>query len=689
MTYSKYIFFVFFCLFLNTSFAGVQVDNYILSSWKGGFCNEFKIKNPDPIDITNWELQFKIHGNTTILSSRGWELINNWSNFSFTSLEWNSVIKAWDENILLWLCVTSNQTISDINFINHTIQNSDIEKIWNGRVKNYTDCSKFKTDSSCENGNNKNECRWKNNSCVWIKAACKFWSENLVYNGWFEWYEESSIIVKWWQKLLRFIGLLSSLPWWNSVNGEYKIRSNSELPAADGKNFLELLSSDSIFQNINSQIDKEYLLTFNTLGKDTLRIKWDGNIIHEYAWTWAWERHEYILPGRNGQAKLELQNSKTYTKSLELLDEKTFDGCNRLWSMNECNNPNLWGQCIWTQNMCLLKKDFPHSYTCGSVNTPWVINITNKDISLSTIWNIIHCWINNTSAWNTILTGNGNDYLTIKTWDKYTFDLWWGNNIFYHKVYDSQLVRSTIKWWDGFDKVIFEDEKKEMFHISWDCSISCSISLLPNILKPWQSDRFRQITFEKIDYIKFSNGETLFKTPQNIENPYSILKTWIDNIEIYDINCMTNLDELLALITPEFINLLADNTCNYISQSISDSIKQELVKKLITGESYADIEKYFWESITDTSKFYTIKNEAGKILGSELNKYTQTQKETFFNTLPPLVNEKIEQCFYNSISNQVKKEVDMVNYLRNNITSCSMSGNTIKLSFFHHYSHNK
>jgi hypothetical protein len=144
----------------------------------------------------------------------------------------------------------------------------------------------------------------------------------------------------------------------------------------------------------------------------------------------------------------------------------------------------------------------------------------------------------------------------------------------------------------------------------------------------------------------------------------------------------------MNLITDTFKNTVSNSSCSNIFYSLEESVKKELIQKLLASQDYKTISTDFFNSISYSSKFNVVKNISYELIKDQITAcHTEEEKELFYNAVYNQTIINAQNCILNNINTSIKKQVEMINYLKaSGNTSCSMSGNTIKLNFLNTYS---
>lgn len=553
---------------------------------------------------------------------------------------------------------------------------------------------------------NKDLYAWINDVSCWEQETIS--EINLVKNWWFETYIEWNITKKWWKKLSRFIWKLNSIPEWKSENGNYKLWKDSEITTIEWKNFLELNDENTIFQEISTKNNKKYKLSFYNLWSDELEVKWNWKVIHKANIKDSWINNQYIVDWINWKSKLEFKNTKLNLSNLWGVLINATNECSIKNNENDCIFWTTAWLCIWEDDICSLKPIYTTEFSCDelyinktkgkskskekdTINSyvNWVINLNKINITLPDTSNKINC--SEKVDWNTINSGDKNDYFRVKNWENAIINMGWWNDIFIYNVTysNSELENSIINWWDWFDKLIIQNTNKDKFDIVWDCSISCKISLKNNFWNWWNWYKFDNITLKNIEKIDFSDSSILFVEDDNDEILYqTTLRLAIDDIKLNEITSwVASKIDLMTIINDLFKNTVTNNSCTYIFNSLENNVKNEIVQQILNWWSYETIASNFLNSISVSSKYNVVKNVTYDLIKTQITACnTQEEQILFYDEVYNQTINNIITCVLNNLNTQINKQVEVINYLRKNVDTCSLSWNTITLNFLNNYS---
>lgn len=400
----------------------------------------------------------------------------------------------------------------------------------------------------------------------------------------------------------------------------------------------------------------------------------------------GWVKYTYNVDGISGSSKLDFSNTKViFEDEKENLQGNNY--CNKFKNENSCESWVAKSICKWEDNNCIKKDSYKYAYNCWRNNGGWIINLSYEKITIPKGKNKINCNV----WWSSrkLYTWDGDDYVRYKFGDNAYINLGGWSNIFTHNIYDSQFTNSTIEWGGGFNKLIIEDEDFENFDVTGDCSTECTLSLKNNIFNWWQGWRFSNIKLKRIHEISCKNSKKEFKSDKSSDYLFETdVRLGLDNVQIREITTSSNIDkiDLMTLINDILKNNVTNGSCTDIFYWLEESIKSELIQKLLNSSDYSTIALDFLNTVSDSSKLNVVKNISYELIKDKISPcHTDAEKEAFYNELFAQTETAIDTCVINNINAQVKKQIDNINYLQKTVNSCTQSGNTLTLNFLNSY----
>lgn len=705
----KLFYVIWFFLFINFyhSAHALDIQHSTTSDWWNGYCYKFVLSNNTSSTLYDWRFQFNTPSSLSFTSTWWGVFSYNSSNniYTVTWLDRNKNLQIWTRNIEIWFCTNSPSINkpSNVLWVNSSDTNP-LPPIVNPIVNNFS-CALQLTKTLCESGEAQNNCYWNGIRCSNLDGS---WSdtlpptcgpvenislENKVKNPWFEEYYEWNIQKSWISRLiwaiLRLIGLVNDLPYWTSSNDNFKLWANSEIPAIEWLNFLELSHPNSVRQNVATSGVHKYRVSFKTLWWDKLEVKWNDQVIYNAFWGNSWQEKSFIVDGRNSTSRLEFRNIEKNPSNIWIPIASNENNCTLYQTSSTCTSGARNNICAWENNTCTYKTTNFNNFQCGRSNANNTINLNSTRTTLPTWSNNVYCNQWNKRSGNTITSGNGNDIFQFRVWDKFTINMWNGNNIFKHTIRDSQLENSTIEWWEWVDTFIIEDEYESNISISWDCSNSCRISLKNNLWTFWQGWRFKNVTLKNINTIRFRDWHINYWNIQLDEYiTETSLRLWIDDIKVQEI-LIINPDEtnLMDLIEPELINYVKNQACTQFFQDLESDVKNELLEILSTSESYDNIGKTFFDTLSYQKKFQTVQSKIFDFTGWYIDSCkTNEEIHEFYARIYQESMPDTENCLVNNINKNVEKQVAKLQYLLKNGATCRLEENKIFINFLNGYS---
>lgn len=301
----------------------VWFTNKVDSEWNNWYCYKFNLNNDTDKNIYDWKLSFETDHDINFTSKRWFNYKKEWNKYILEWISWNKNLKRWDKNIEVWFCVNSKDKPKNIDWNDDTEDDNSFDDEF--------ECSDYKTQSSCTNGQAKTNCTWNNNTCskldspstsTWtVDLTCNLAKDsisdiNIVKNNSFEEYNEWNILKKWWNKIVNFFmkwftAKFKDVPYWSSTNWDYKLwRDNDENPAQDKDNFIELTDLNSISQTIHTKANQKYKLSFYNIWNDELEVLWNWTSLTKENAAWAWTKKEFTVTWIDWNSSLVFKNSK-------------------------------------------------------------------------------------------------------------------------------------------------------------------------------------------------------------------------------------------------------------------------------------------------------------------------------------------------------------------------------------------
>jgi len=153
---------------------------------------------------------------------------------------------------------------------------------------------------------------------------------------------------------------------------------------------------------------------------------------------------------------------------------------------------------IWLSSLINISN--ASNYSCSWTNNiQGSVYIWQNTVNLTNSWDTLSCnkWLNkitiNTLNWNDTI----NTLVSDKIWT--TINLWNWDDTFNQIINKWVFSNWTINWWTWIDKLVLDRPSSDLI-ISWDCSISCKISVKNQWGGPFW--KFKNVTLKSIEKIQ-------------------------------------------------------------------------------------------------------------------------------------------------------------------------------------------